>query len=298
MAHPRQAQDDRRLGPGQETVADLRIVGADPLLERGEFPGDLGDETAVHRLLGTRSDLRRCQELLRALQRSAPIPLGGQEAGQLEGALGPQGARGRERDQERRHRIAIEGGERPSSKELRPVLAEQEAQPVDESGPIADQAVLVSGEDPHLGDRPGDRHEVAQRSLFLASDPGAHLGVDQVALVSLAATLATDGDLGRRERRHELAAGQQLADEDSAVTAIGLDHPEGLADPTGEPDDPRDELVNRGCVVVDSLADDLRVLGRAGDDAVAVFGLGRRRRSDSHSSDHLRARAQDTLLQP
>jgi hypothetical protein len=137
-------------------------------------------------------------------------------------------------------------------------------------GPIADQAVLVSGEDPHLGDRPGHHHEVAQRGLLLAPDPGAHLGVDEVALVSLAATLATDGDLGRGQRRHQLAASQQLADQDGAVAAIGLDHPEGLAAPAGEPDDPRDELVDRRCVVVDSLPEHLHVLGRAGDDAVAV----------------------------
>src|SRR5207249_3021766 len=115
------------------------------LLERGEFAGDLGDETTVHRLLGADSDLCCRQELLCALERSAPIPLAGQEARQLEGVLGPQGARGRERDQERRHRIAVERRERPSGEELRPVLAEQETKAVDEPGPIADQAVLVPG---------------------------------------------------------------------------------------------------------------------------------------------------------
>ena len=128
----------------------------------------------------------------------------------------------------------------------------------------------VSREDPHLGDRPGHGHEVAQRGLLLAPDPGAHLGVDEVALVSLAATLPTHGHFGRRERRDELAASQQLADEDDAVAAIGLDHPEGLAGAAGEPDDPRDELIDRRCIVVDSLPEHLHILGRAGDDAVAV----------------------------
>ena len=109
-----------------------------------------------------------------------------------------------------------------------------------------------------------------QRSLFLASDPRAHLGVDKVALVGLAAALATDGDLGRSERRHQLAASQQLADQDGTVAAIGLDHPEGLAGATSEPDDPRDELVDRRSIVADSLPDDLRVLGRTDDDAMAV----------------------------
>jgi len=130
--------------------------------------------------------------------------------------------------------------------------------------------------------------------------------------VSLAAALATDGDLGRRERRHELAASQQLADEDDAVAAIGLDHPEGSAGAVSEPDDPRDELVDRRSIVVDSLPDDLRVLGRAGDNAMAVSArvdaddqsrahpttsvFGRRTRGSSHDRDchltHMSDRAQ------
>ena len=44
VTHPWQAQDDRRLGLEQETVADLLVERLDPLLQRSELAGDLGDE--------------------------------------------------------------------------------------------------------------------------------------------------------------------------------------------------------------------------------------------------------------
>jgi hypothetical protein len=67
--------------------------------------------------------------------------------------------------------------------------------------------------------------ESPQRRLLLAPDPGAQVGVDEVALVDLTAALPAHGHFSRRERGHELVASEQLADEDCPVAAVGLDDP-------------------------------------------------------------------------
>src|SRR6266508_6093677 len=72
----------------------------------------------------------------------------------------------------------------------------------------------------------GHGDESPQRRLLPAPDPGAQLGVDEVALVDLAAALPAHGHFGRRERGHELVASEQLADEHNTVAAVGLDDPE------------------------------------------------------------------------
>jgi hypothetical protein len=100
------------------------------------------------------------------------------------GVLDRTALRGRKVDEERRHRIAIERREGTDGEELRPVLAGQEAESVDERGPVTDQPGLIPSEHAHLDDRVGRRHEPLRQRQLLAPDASTRLGIDGVALVN------------------------------------------------------------------------------------------------------------------
>ena len=235
MAHPRQAQDDRRLGLEQETVADLRVERLDPQLERPQLAGDLGDEPAVHGLLGPRS---------------RPVPRQGSarhaRAGGADIAGPPGGSPARMVSSSR---TALGVGSSTSSAVTASPSSAANARAARNSGQY-----WLSRKRSRLMSRVRSRISpswyrartrisatvsgtaTSRRSVACSSRPiRAHSSASMRSLLwTWRRPFRRDGDLGRRERGHELVAGEQLADEDGAIAAVGLDDPERPTGSAGE----------------------------------------------------------------
>jgi Integrase core domain len=107
--------------------------------------------------------------------------------------------------------------------------------------------------------------------------------------VHLTATLAACGHLVRCESGHELVTREQLADEDGAVAAIGLDHPERPSASAGKLRDAVHQRLDRSRFVGDPLPQGFLAVGPEHDDPMPIpAGIDPDDQASRHHA-HLRA---------